>query len=900
MTSEKENSAAPWGRPAKDVLGHFAVDSDQGLTAGQVEKQRHRHGLNRLRKQQKVSAWKILLNQFADLVVVLLGIASLLAFLFGKWIEGVAIAIALLINAVIGFVTELKAARSMEALQKLGQVEANVRRDGQIKSIGAQNLVPGDIVVIEAGDLISADLRLIEANNLQVDEAALTGEATTVSKQAEPVEEDTPLAQRASMLFKGTAVTSGSGQGVVTATGMDTELGTIADLTQAAEEERTPLEKRLEHLGRRLVWVTLAMGLLVAVAGFIGGKPWLLVIETAIAMAVAAVPEGLPIVATIALARGMWRMARRNAVINRLAAVETLGATTIICADKTGTLTANRMAVSRLILADETDITVDADSKSPLARSDGEALPDDWSLLERAIEAGVLCNNAELGDREGQQESVGDPMEVALLKLGRIKGIERPDRLQQCPEEREVAFSTDTKMMATYHRCDQSLRVAVKGAAEAVLEVCSSLASGEGEDNLSAQARQDWRERNHDLAAEGLRVLALAGKEVDSPEAEPYEDLVFFGLVGMWDPPRDSAIEAISACHDAGIRVIMVTGDHPVTARVVACEVGLCEEDETEAFEGSALEQIDQLDATQLEQLRSGRIFARVSPAQKLELIKLHQENGDIVAMTGDGVNDAPALKKADIGVAMGRRGTQVAKEAADMVLQDDEFATIVSAIQDGRVIFGNIRKFIYFLLSGNISEIMIITLAAVVGAPLPLLPLQILYLNLIGDVFPALALGVGEGAPGVMRKPPRDPAEPVLTRRHWLGIGGYSLIITAAVLTAFAIALQVMELEPELAVTVSFTTLALARLWHVFNMRDVGSPLLVNEITRNPFVWAALGLCLAILFVGLLQPGLAGILGLVRPGLHAWLLILGMSILPLLVGQAVKLVLAAKAAAAS
>ncbi len=888
MPSVNEIPEKPWSSPSDDILRHFAVDREQGLSPEQIEKRRRQFGPNRLREKKKTSPWKILANQFASLIVALLGLASLLAFFFGKWVEGIAIGVALIINAVIGFVTELKAARSMEALQSLGQVDAKVRREGRVETRDAENLVPGDIVIIEAGDLISADLRLIEANNLQIDEAALTGESMTVSKQAAPVAHDTPLAERTSMLFKGTSVTAGSGEAVVTATGMKTELGTIASLTAEAEDESTPLEKRLERLGRKLVWVTLAMGLLVALAGFIGGKPWLLVIEIAIAMAVAAVPEGLPIVATIALARGMWRMARRNALINRLSAVETLGATTIVCTDKTGTLTANRMAVTRLVLADEQQIAVDKD-REPHLQSNAEPISlDAHPLLRRAVAAAVLCNNAELGGDDDQ--AVGDPMEVALLELGRICGLERRDLLEECPEEREVAFSAETKMMATYHVCGKNRRVAVKGAVERVLATCSRVAGAEESGELSDDLRERWRERNRNLAEEGLRVLALADKEIGDPEEEAYDDLVFLGLLGMWDPPRDSARQALQACHDAGIRVIMVTGDHPVTAGAVAREIGLFSAEQSAVIAGGELEDLDGADEQRREQLRATDIFARVSPAQKLKLIKLHQDHGAIVAMTGDGVNDAPALKKADIGVAMGERGTQVAKEAADMVLQDDEFATIVTAVRYGRVIFGNIRKFIYFLLSGNISEILIITLAALVGAPLPLLPLQILYLNLIGDVFPALALGVGEGDPSVMKQPPRDPSEPVLTRRHWFGIGGYSLVIAAAVLGAFAIALEGMQLPADQAVTISFTTLALARLWHVFNMRDTNSPLVRNEITRNPFVWAALGICLAILLGGLLQPGLAGILGLVAPDAQGWALILSMSLIPLIVGQIVKL----------
>lgn len=864
----------PWSRDADEILQAFGVSPENGLSAREASHRRVRFGPNHLKEAKSKSAWKILLDQFASLIVILLGLAAAVAAIFGKWMEGVAIAVALILNAVIGFFTELKATRSMDALHKLGSAEVKVLRDGKPVVIADHEIVPGDLLLLEAGDMVAADLRIIEGNNLQVDESALTGESVPVSKQQAAASVETPLAERDCMLYKGTAVTAGSGSGVAVATGMATELGSIASMAEEAGEDFTPLERRLERLGRRLIWAVLAVGALVTAAGLIGGKDWLLILETAIAMAVAAVPEGLPIVATIALARGMWRMARRNALINRLSAVETLGATTVIFTDKTGTLTENRMRVARLEVSSGT------------FEMEGEKAPlQEYDPLRQALETGVLCNNASLAQED--EKSIGDPLEIALLEAGNSRNIDRDRLLEKWPEVREEAFSTESRMMATFHEMGQGFRIAVKGAPEAVLEVCTSVATDEGEVELSSEKRRKWRERNHKMAEAGLRVLALAEKKTDSEKAEPYAELTFLGLAGLWDPPRKDVGKAIASCRNAGIRVIMVTGDHPATALSVAERVGLAESG-VEVRQGADLKGIGA--AKDNQELLKASIFARVSPEEKLNLIALHQKSGAIVAMTGDGVNDAPALQKADIGIAMGKRGTQVAREAADMVLQDDKFATIVTAVYHGRVIFGNIRKFIFFLLSGNISQILIITLAALVNAPLPLLPLQILYLNLIGDVFPALALGVGEGDPSVMEKKPRDPHEPIMTRAYWLATGGYALVITAAVLGGFAMALMYFGMERDQAVTVSFLSLSTARLSHVFNMRDQESGPVNNEITRNPFIWGALAICVTLLAVALYVPGLRHILNLVHPSGEGWGIIIVVGILPLLAGQAVKL----------
>jgi len=887
----------PWAMPWQEVVKALGVPVDEGLSSSEVRKRRQEYGRNRLRDSERKSAWRILVEQFKSLIVLLLAAAAALSFAFGEWVEGVAVVVVIAINAAIGFVTELKAVRSMEALQRMGSVDAKVRREDQAKVIPAEELVPGDIVLLDGGDVVTADLRLVEASRLQANESALTGESVPVGKGVEPVAEDAPLAERSSMVFKGTAVTRGAGEGIVVATGMETELGHISSLVEEAEEEVTPLEKRLEQLGRRLIWVTLGVAALVIVAGIVAGKEILLMVESGIALAVASVPEGLPIVATVALARGMWRMAKRNALINHLSAVETLGATNVILTDKTGTLTENQMTAVRIALdSSQVEVTGEGLETTGEFLRDGESVdPADNQPLWQALEVGVLCNNASLEQNDAGEENaaVGDPLEVALLAMGAKAGLERDQLLERKPEMREVAFDPDSKMMATFHEENGHYRVAVKGALEAVIEASARVLVPEGERDLDDAKREAWREQNARMAREGLRVLAVATRVLEDVDDPPYEDLTLLGLVGLLDPPREEVRPAIEAALGAGVRVIMVTGDQPATARNVAEAVGLVEDQEAEAIHGADLKEPDSLTQEEQQRVLQAQIFARVSPKQKLDLIAAHQDEGYVVAMTGDGVNDAPALKKADIGVAMGQRGTQVAREAADMVLRDDAFSTIVVAIEQGRAIFGNIRKFVLYLLSCNVAEVMIVALASMVNAPLPIRPLQILFLNLVTDVFPALALGMGKGEPTVMNRPPRDPQEPIMTHHHWRSVGGYGLVITLSVLGGFALALTRLGMGEAKAVTLSFLSLALAQLWHVFNMRDRETDVIKNEVTRNPYVWGALGLSVALLLVAIYVPGLAGLLDLVDPGGVGWMLALGMSLVPLATGQILKQVTA-------
>ncbi len=853
-----------------------------GISGEEVKRRLRTFGSNTIVSRRRASALFLPLHQFRSPVVYLLSAAAGLAVYFGKLEEGAAIATVLVINALIGFLTELRAARSIEGLRALGTRSARVRRDGHVRLIPAEQIVPGDIVVLEAGDAISADLRLVEASNLAADESTLTGESIAVEKTTRPVAADVRLGDRSSMLFKGTILTRGSGIGVVVATGLSTELGRVSQLVEEAEPGSSPLEKKLARLSAQLVWATLMLTALIAGVGLTTGEDPFLIVEAAIALAVAAIPEGLPIVATLALARGMWRMARQNALIERLAAVETLGATTVILTDKTGTLTENRMTVRRLWVPSG-EIEIEADSGE--ATAERFRLGDD-SQLALLLDVAVLCNDATL---EGaHEEGSGDPMELALLRAGLRVGLKRSALLRESPNVRKHAFDTSSKMMATVHRRGDQFLFAVKGAPEAVLAAAERVISEDGDTAMNSDIRAEWLARVQNFGHHGLRVLACAVKTGMQADAAPYEDLTFVGLIGLEDPARADVPHAIQDCQRAGIRVVMVTGDHAVTARSIGRAVGL----------GHAAANV--VEGKHINRLATGKdgelfkvdIFARVSPAEKLELVRAYQAAGEIVAMTGDGVNDAPALRQADIGVAMGLRGTDVAREAAAMILLDDAFPTIVKAIREGRVIFGNIRRFVAYLLSCNLSEVVVVGLAVLSTLPLPIQPLQILYLNLVTDVFPAFALAMGEGDRDILERPPRNPNEPILGRAQWMGIVLQSLAMTAGTFGALAAAHLWLNLDARPAVTVTFLTLAFAQLWHTLNMRHPQSGVLRNEVTRNPWLWGSLLLCTALLAGPPYLAPMAHLLYLVPPTAAMWLIIIGVSAAPVLLNQAVMLML--------
>lgn len=874
--------------PVETVLSRLDVNADIGLASAEAEERLRRFGPNALDDSgRRTAAIDILLRQFASPIVWLLIAAAAVSSMIGDWMETAAIGVVIAINTAIGFGTEIRAVRSMEALRRLGGRTARLLRDGDVRAVSAEALVPGDIVLLEAGDAVPADLRIVRSANLAADESTLTGESAPVDKEVDPVEQTAALADRASMLYRGAAVTRGAATAVVAATGPRTEIGRISKLVETASGDQSPLERGLTRLSQRLLWATLAFAALIAIVGVVGGRDIALMMEAGIALAVAAIPEGLPIVATLVLARGMLRMARQNALVERLSAVETLGATTVILTDKTGTLTENRMSVD---LARTSAGTFEFSTERGLLRDGAPITLSDAPTVRDVLISGALCTNATLASDTG--EATGDPTEVALLRAASCAGIDISALAHAQPKLVEDPFESATKRMATTHRTpDGDVTVFVKGAPEAVLPLCVSYRTDGRDATLPDAAKEEWLSHAESAAADGFRMLALASKSAANPSAigETYENLVFLGLVALRDPPRQDVRASIEACHRAGVDVVMVTGDHIATARNIADAVGLADLS-SPALAGREVG--DRIEVGDAKTLARVSVFARVSPEQKLDLIQLHQRRGEVVAMTGDGVNDAPALRQADIGIAMGKRGTQVAKDAADVVLTDDAFSTIATAIRQGRIIFANIRRFVIYLLSCNLSEIMIVGGAILAGLPLPLLPLQILFLNLVTDVFPAFALGLDEGDDNVLARPPRDPKENILARRHWLLVIAYGTAITTAVLAAMTIARATLSLPPAEVVTISFLTLALAQIWHVFAMRDLKQPPWRNTVVRNRYIWMAIGLCLILIGAAVFVPVLALPLALVEPSAEGWMLALSASVAPLLIVELASFVL--------
>ncbi|NBB76347.1 MAG: HAD-IC family P-type ATPase [Bacteroidetes bacterium] len=862
----------------------FETNVEQGLNEQEAQRRLEKFGANTISETEGPGALTILINQFKSVVILILVVAGLLALSLGHYTEAIAILVLIAINTLIGFTTEWRALKSVEALREISGDTIRVRRNGTEEDLDTDQLVPGDLIIFESGDFVPADIRILEGNNLQVKEAALTGESVSVRKQEEPADDEAPLAERTSMLYRGTTIAQGSGKGIVVATGDQTELGTISELTEEAESETTPLQKRLNELGNTLAWITIAIASVIAAAGLLTGQDPRMIIETAIALGVAAIPEGLPIVATIALARGVYLMVKRNALINKLPAVETLGATRVILTDKTGTITENEMTL-RMVSTPKGEF--DLESNDEGERNE---------YLTYILKIAVLCNNASLVDEDNDlipEQEQGDPTETALLRAGLKHNLDRDKLLKEMPELREVPFDSDEMKMATYHQYKGEVLIAVKGAPDKVIECCSSSAESLNDElHLGEQKHQKWKQKSEELASEGLRVLAIADKRVDDNEAEPYSDLRFLGLVGLYDPPREDVKESIADCHRAGIRVVMVTGDQPKTAGAIARATGISKKGD-KVVHGSDIPETEDPTEEQIEQFKKSNVYARVSPRQKLNLVKIFQQQGDTVAMTGDGVNDTPALKKADIGVAMGKRGTDAARQVADMVLLDDAFPSIVTAVRYGRIIFQNIRKSVMFMLCTNVAEVIAVAAAVLIGSllffPIPLLPLQILYLNVITDVLPALALGVVAGEAGIMNRKPRPGKENILTRSHWFSIGGWATLISICVLSSLAYGIYQLGFEEQRAVTISFLTLAFGKLWFTFNLRSSGSSFLDNEIIRNPWIIGAILTCIVLLLAAVYLPFLSGVLQTSDPGRNGWILIAVGSLIPFIWGQGLR-----------
>ncbi len=824
---------------AASVCEALGVDARRGLSNNRVRTLQEQHGLNQISEQRKKPAWRVLLEQFADPVIYVLGSAIVLALLFGEFAEALAVSVVILITVGIGFAMELQAVRSMESLKQMSQVISQVLRNGKITAVTAEQLVPGDILLLREGDLVTADGRLLEADNLRIDESLLTGESFEAAKITAPVAGETMPADQANMVFKGTLVNSGYGKAVLTATGESTLMGHIQKSAFEEEKERTPLEKRLAKLSGILIGLTLFLVLVIGGIGILQGRDLVLMIKTVIALAVAAIPEGLPIVATIALAHGMLKLARKKVLIKKLEAVQSLGEMGILCTDKTGTLTENKMSVHQALW-----------SHGKWQGEDLAIASEENRELRRILELGVLCSNVRLENGEAS----GDPLELALVDFAIAAGIDPQDLRASFPEKLELPFDQESKMMATVHQADPGHLVCVKGAFETLSEKCTGLSSGQ--ETLPFD-RDHWTKLVSDMAAEGLRVLAFAYKETGARlEIDRLkEDLLFAGIVGFIDPARKDVPEVIRTYHSAGIRVVMVTGDHPETARKIASEVGIFDQVEgsPHAIHGKELKR--ELAQNQGSRLLETLVFARVTPEQKLDLVKFYQKHNHVVGMTGDGINDIPALRRADVGIAMGIRGTEAAREAADVVLKDDRFTSIEMAIRQGRAIFQNIRQFTVYLLSCNLSEILAVAVSFLFYLPSPLLPLQILFLNLVTDVFPALALGVGKGEKGIMEDPPRRSNEPILTGRLWAMTSLYGLVMTAAVVGIAYFGTRNLGLGPAEVNNLGFYTLVYVQLLNVFNVSLGNRSLIRNEVSANPWVWAALLLCVLIMAMAYLIP---------------------------------------------
>ena len=867
---------APHTITANEVIQQLNSDRKNGLTEEEVEKRLEKYGKNILTRKKNRSLIAIFGDQFLDPIVYLLGGAMVLAFAFNEQMEGIAVLVVILITTFIGFFMEWQAVRSVESLQRMAQAVANVLRSGKFHTVKAIYLVPGDIVNLTAGDVVPADCRVVESKSLAVKESILTGESNQVEKNIDVLPEDVGLADQKNMVFNGTIVSRGRATAIVVATADATCIGQITTLTQEAEKGRAPLEVKLSKLSHKLIWLTLGLSVIIALSGFLQGKDVVLMIETAIALAVAAIPEGLPIVATIALARGMVRLSRQKVIIKKLEAVQTLGETGIICTDKTGTLTENKMMVQKAVADNEVWEQDNLDKKF---------LYPEGSVFEKMLQVSTLCNDCGLDDNLKKS----DALETALIEFAEKVGFDIPKSRKKFERLGEIPFDADIKRMATLHKEGANFTVFVKGAFESVVESCDRIFTSRGV--IQFKNKKYWHSLSTETASEGLRILAFAYKESDT-ELKPdeyFKNLIFLGFFGFLDPPREDVKQVIQIYRQAGIKVVMITGDHPETSKKIAEEIGLInpEDGNQRVIIGKDILDLDAVEDQQ--KILNATVFARMVPKQKLDLVRFYQKHNFIVGMLGDGVNDAPALRKADIGLAMGIRGSEAAKEVADVILMEDKFTSIELAIRQGRNIFENIRKFVVFLLSCNLAEILVVAVASISHLPIILFPLQILFLNLVTDVFPALALGMGKGDKAVMNKPPRDPAEPIMTGLLWRSTIVYSLAMTVSIIGVVEYSHIVRNYSWDEINNMAFYTLILGQLLNVFNLPKRNESFFVNEVTKNGWVWGSIILSIAIVMVGYFVPFLRIVLNLVPLNFDQLTLVVIFSFSSVVISQTVK-----------
>ena len=883
-----------------DAAKELATDLNQGLSEAEARERLAKYGTNELKHKEGPTLLEMFLGQFKDFLVLILIGASIVSMLVGEVADSIIIIGIVIVNAALGVFQEYRASKAMEALKKMASPTAKVLREGNRITIPATELVPGDIVFLETGDYVPADMRLLETVNLKVEEAALTGESVPVEKHGDVTfKDEVGLGDRINLGFMSTIVTYGRGTGLVTGTGMNTVIGKIAELIQSVEEESTPLQRKLAEFGKYLGIACLVICGIVFVMGLIRGEPLIAMFMTAVSLAVAAIPEGLPAVVTIVLALGMQRMVKQNAIIKKLHAVESLGSTTVICSDKTGTLTQNQMTAVKMYAAGRIyDVT--GEGYAPLGEItvDGNKVNlEEDSAVARLLHIAALCNDARLKlDRSGGEENwrmLGDPTEGALVVAAAKTGLFAENLNNRYPRVQEIPFDSKRKLMTTFHKSDDGILYAyTKGAPDILVSLCTRILKPDGSvAPITPDDIRDILDNNRAMAGKALRVLAVAYKTVDevpsNPTSEDFErDLIFSGLIGMIDPPRPEAVEAVKICKSAGIRVVMITGDYKDTAAAIAGDLGIIAENDP-VMTGTELNKLGEEDMRTA--TTNANVFARVSPEHKVSIVQALKENGEIVAMTGDGVNDAPALKRADIGVAMGITGTDVTKETADMVVTDDNFASIVAAVEEGRVIYSNIRKFVFFLLSCNMAEILIIFVAMILGWPIPLLPIHLLWINLITDAFPALALGMEKKEPNIMNVPPRNPDEPIINKEMRTAIIIQSTVLTFTVLASFYFAYNRYN-DIDVARTYAFVTLVISELFRAYTTRSERYTVRRIGFFSNPSMNMATIISLSLLLVVMLVPALEELFSLEAFSPSDWEIVLGFSLLPFLSGEISKM----------
>ncbi|MBM7663277.1 Ca2+-transporting ATPase [Bacillus mesophilus] len=826
-------------KTSNEVLEELKV-TEKGLESAEIEKRREQYGYNELAEGKRKTAIAVFFEQFKDFLVLILIAAAIISAFLGKFESTIVILVVVIINAILGTVQHLKAEQSLNSLKALSSPTAKVLRDGQKVEIPSREVLVGDILFLDAGDFVSADGRIIENHSLQINESSLTGESLSVEKETSPIaEKDVPIGDRKNMVFSGSFVTYGRGVVVVTNTGMNTEIGKIANLLESAKEKKTPLQESLDQFGKKLAVIIIAIAIIIFAIDIIRGNEIADSFMFAVALAVAAIPEALSSIVTIVLAFGTQKMAKENAIIRKLHAVESLGSISVICSDKTGTLTQNKMTVQKLYL-DQKVIEHDQ-------------LQVENPIQKRTLLMSILCNDSVTTDKK----EIGDPTEIALVDLGEKYQLDELRIRDEYPRIKELPFDSDRKMMSTVNRYEGKNLMITKGALDVLLSRVSRFETSAGVVDFTEGHKREIEKINKEFSMSGLRVLGLAFKEVEEGKAISFEDendLTFVGLISMMDPPREESAGAVASCIEAGIKPVMITGDHKITASAIAKQIGILK-DETEAVEGAEIEKWSDLELK--EKVANIAVYARVSPEHKIRIVKAWQEKGNVVAMTGDGVNDGPALKQADVGIAMGITGTEVAKEASSMVLTDDNFSTIVKAISNGRSIYANIQNSIKFLLAGNTGGVLAVLYASILALPVPFAAVHLLFINLLTDSLPAIAIGLEPHNKNIMKEKPRDINIPLLNKSFAKRVSVEGIIIAISTLLAFHIGLSTGDAM--VASTMAFATLCLARLFHGFNSRSSQSLFKIG-IFSNKYLWYAVIIGVILLHVVLLTPPLMGV----------------------------------------